>query len=53
MSRDHLASWEVCSCPKMGGGLGLGNLWSKSIALTAKWLWHFPLEPYNLWHQII
>ena len=38
MTRDHLVSWEVCCHPKKEGGLGLGNLVSKNIALGAKWL---------------
>ena len=36
---DNLVRWEICCKPKNEGGLGLGNLVSKNIALVAKWLW--------------
>ena len=52
-NRDHLVSLEVCCRPKMEGGLGLSNLVSKNIILATQWLWHFPLEPHSLWHQVI
>lgn len=32
----HLINWEICLWPKNEGGLGLGNLLSKNIALSTK-----------------
>ena len=53
MRGDHLMSWKVYWRPKKEGGLGLGNLVYKNIALASKWLWRFPLDPHSLWHQVI
>ncbi|GMN62719.1 hypothetical protein TIFTF001_031795 [Ficus carica] len=38
---------------KRNGGLGLGNLKKKNVALLDKWLWRFPLEQQSLWAKII
>lgn len=51
--KDHLVSWEICCRPKKEGGLGLGNLVSKNVALAGKWLWRFPSHSSSLWHKII
>ncbi|KAM2004953.1 hypothetical protein FF1_000090 [Malus domestica] len=49
----HLVKWgDVCKS-KEDGGLGLGNLRFRNVALLAKWLWRFPLEPNSLWHKVI
>lgn len=50
---DDLVSWVVCCQSKKEGGFGLGNLVSTNVALAGKWLWHFPLEPHSLRHQVI
>ncbi|KAM7485873.1 hypothetical protein LguiA_001882 [Lonicera macranthoides] len=51
--RDHLVRWDIVSLPKKCGGLGVGNLKLKNMALLGKWLWRFPLESKSLWHSII
>lgn len=51
--RDHLVKWEVVSRSKHQGGLAVGNIVKKNIALTSKWLWRFPLESESLWHVVI
>ena len=38
---------------KRNGGLGLGNLKKKNVALLGKWLWRFPLEQQSFWAKII
>lgn len=50
---DHLVKWEIVSRPKKYGGLGVGNLINKNLALLGKWLWTFPIEQDSLWHSII
>ena len=32
---------------------GIHNLENKNRALLVKWLWRFPLEKDNLWHEVI
>lgn len=51
--RDHLVSWDIVSRSREHGGLALGNIKEKNVALIAKWLWWFPLERGLLWHSII
>ena len=46
--KDHLVSWVIVSKSKKQGGLGVGNLLNKNIALLGKWLWRFPLEKNSL-----
>ena len=47
-----LAAWEIIMKSKRNGGLGLGNLKKKNVALLGKWLWRFPLEQQSLWAKI-
>ncbi|CAL5398240.1 unnamed protein product [Camellia sinensis] len=51
--RFHLVKWEVVSLPRNKGGLAIGNVVARNIALLSKWLWRFPLESESLWHSII
>lgn len=51
--RDHLVSWEVVSHSKLKGGLAVGNIIARSIALTWKWLWRFLNESGSLWYAVI
>ncbi|RVW43723.1 Transposon TX1 uncharacterized 149 kDa protein [Vitis vinifera] len=37
--RDHLVRWDVVCKPKTIGGLGLGNISWRNLALLGKWLW--------------
>ena len=39
--------------PKTIGGLGLGNISRRNLALLGKWLWRYPREGSALWHQVI
>ena len=49
----HLVNWKTVSRPMNEGGLGIGNLDRKNMALLVKWLWRFPNEPNSLWHKVI
>ncbi|RVW90395.1 hypothetical protein CK203_045762 [Vitis vinifera] len=51
--RDHLVRWDVVCKPKTIGGLGLGNISWRNLALLGKWLWRYPREGSALWHQVI
>lgn len=51
--KDHLVKWEVVSRPRNLGGLAVGNIITRNIALLGKWLWRFPLERDSLWHSVI
>ncbi|RVW17671.1 Transposon TX1 uncharacterized 149 kDa protein [Vitis vinifera] len=51
--RDHLVRWDVVCKPKTIGGLGLGNISWRNLALLGKWLWRYPREGLALWHQVI
>ena len=48
-----LVAWELVVRSKDRGGLGLGNLRKKNLALLGKWLWRFPLEQQSLWAMVI
>ena len=37
----------------MDGGLGLGGLETKNLALLAKWKWRFLEEGDLLWHKVV
>lgn len=41
------------SLGKKHGGLALGGLENKNVALLGIWLWRFPLEQHSLWASII
>ena len=49
--KDHLVSWDVCCKSKQDGGLEIGILVSKTVALVAKWLRPFPIETSSLWED--
>ena len=48
-----LVAWNILQLPKILGGLGIGNIKHKNIALLFKWVWRFFEEPSQLWCQII
>ena len=48
-----LVAWDLVARSKDRGGLGLGNLRKKNLALLGKWLWRFPLEQNSLWAMVI
>lgn len=45
--------WEVVLKDKEQGGLGLGRLKERNLALLGKWLWRFSMDQGSLWHSII
>lgn len=49
----HLVRWEIVSLSKDKGGLALGNIVARNLALLGKWLWRIPLESDSLWFSII
>ena len=48
-----LVAWDLVVRSKDTGGLGLGNLKKKNLALLGKWLWRFPWEQQSLWARVI
>lgn len=49
--KDHLINWHDVCRPKELGGLGLGRIKKKNMALMGKWLWCFSMERDSLWHS--
>lgn len=39
--------------PKECGGLGVGRIKERNMALLGKWLWRIAVEQDSLWHSII
>nr|CCA65974.1 hypothetical protein [Beta vulgaris subsp. vulgaris] len=46
-------SWKVVQLPKSRGGLNIGNVMHKNLAMLFKWIWRFFQEPNNLWCKVI
>lgn len=40
-----LVNWTCVQKPKQLGGLGIGNLSYRNLALIYKWFWRFLTEP--------
>lgn len=38
LTKDHLVGWKKVCCPKKEGGLGIGRIKERSLALMGKWL---------------
>ena len=49
----HLIKWSEVIKPKSNGGLGIGSLENKNLALLAKWWWRFREEKEALWRKLI
>ncbi|XP_028121753.1 uncharacterized protein LOC114318966 [Camellia sinensis] len=49
----HLVRWDTVSLPKEKGGLAIGNIVARNIALLGKWLWRFSIESDSLWCSVI
>ena len=47
------AAWHLIELPKSLGGLGLGNIHQKNLALLAKWVWRYLSEPHPLWRKLV
>lgn len=48
-----LVAWDTIELPKKLGGLNIGNLQHKNIALLFKWVWRLLIEPNSLWAHVI
>ena len=49
----HAVSWnEVCK-RKSQGGLGIGRIVDKNVAMLVKWMWRFSKEDHSLWRRVI
>ena len=48
-----LVAWSTIELPKNLGGLGVGNLLHRNIAILFKWWWRYLSEPNALWHKVI
>ncbi|XP_048493141.1 uncharacterized protein LOC104908756 [Beta vulgaris subsp. vulgaris] len=48
-----LVAWEKLERPISLGGLGIGNLLQKNVALLFKWLWRLFSEPKAFWRNFI
>lgn len=48
-----LVKWDTVEMPKEWGGLGVGNLLTKNIALLLKWWWRYTKEDETLWKKIV
>lgn len=53
LKKYHLAKWAEACKPKRLGGLGMGCLKERNMALLRKWLWRFLDEGGSLCHSII
>lgn len=45
--------WDLIQLPKSLGGLSVGNLLHKNLALLFKWVWSYLHESDDLWRRII
>lgn len=48
-----LVRWDVVELPTNRGGLGVGCLLNKNIALLFKWIWRLLNEKQSMWGSII
>lgn len=48
-----LVAWNIVELPKSLGGLNLGNIYHRNLALLYKWIWKFFSDPSPLWRQIV
>ena len=48
-----LISWKIIELPKLLGGLSVGNLLHRNLALLFKWVWRYFCEPKALWRTVI
>ena len=48
-----LVPWEIVQLPKAMGGLSIGNILHKNIAMLSKWLWRLFHDTTPLWRQVI
>lgn len=48
-----LVAWSIIELPKALGGLVIGNIFHRNLALLFKWVWKFFKDPSPLWRKII
>ena len=46
-------AWHLIELLKSLGGLGIGSIHQKNLALLAKWIWRFLSEPHPLWRKLV
>nr|CCA66235.1 hypothetical protein [Beta vulgaris subsp. vulgaris] len=46
-------AWKVIELPKAFGGLGIGNIFHRNLALLFKWIWKFFNDTSPLWRELI
>lgn len=48
-----LVAWNIIQLPKSLGGLSIGNIIHKNIAMLSKWIWRFLQDPSPFWCAVI
>ena len=48
-----MVNWKTVTNGREYGGLGIGNVKLRNIALLGKWLWRFVFEKETVWHRVI
>lgn len=49
----HLVRWDIVTCSKEKGELGIDKIKTTNEALLGKWIWRYLLEPKQLWSSLI
>lgn len=50
---NHLVKWDIASKALLDGGLAVGNLKNRNLALLFKWNWWFLKDPDAFWCKIV
>lgn len=48
-----LINWKTVELPRSLGGLSVGNILHRNLALMYKWIWRYFAEPNSLWRRVI
>lgn len=48
-----LLKWDQIQLPRTMGGLAVGNLFHRNLALLFRWIWRFFSENESLWKSVI
>lgn len=51
--KPYLINWAIVSTGKKYGGLALGGILKRNVALLGKWFWRFPGGQNSLWAAVI
>lgn len=49
----HLVRWDIVTCPKEKGELGIDKIKTTNEALLGKWIWGYLSEPKQFWSSLI